>query len=219
MVIRTIVAIGAAIGVVALARRAADNAVETRLDAHIEASRGIALSELKAQASALSRRRAGEFALRTLKKTAILAYIFAVYSAGHMTATGVRTLLVGAIALMMARDMAQIARPVWLALKTLAAHRWRPAWALKEFAAALSFEAAYQRSLTQMTSASVSPVLFVSSFTRQDVSKQIATAVADVARESTIREARPHVIFFIAATAIVAAVYSGFVLSAFHAIR
>jgi len=218
MLVRLLTVAVTAIGGAAIARRLADTVVEKRVNSEIAHAKEDAIRRLSAEAGALSRRRLAEFCMRTLKKVLILGFFAGLYHAGEITAAGARIILVSTIAFMLAGDVARIARPLWIGLKRLRNHRWRADEALKEFVAALAFEEAYQRSLTQLTSPQISPVLFVSSFTRVGLSGQIADAISEVAHDATIKQLRPHLIFFAFAAMIIMLVYTAFVVSTFGSI-
>lgn len=218
MIFRLITIATALVGGAALIRRTADTVVEQRRDQEIEKAKARASYELSREAAIFSRQQLIAFLIRTIEKAVILGFFALLYDQGHISVFGIRLILSTAIAFMLVNDLARIARPAMLAFRKLKSSGWNISRALREFVAALAFDEAYKQSASQMVGVPTSAILMVSSFNRDRLSTEIAEAISEVAREASIRQIRPHLVSLAISVAIIASLYSFFLISTFAAI-
>ncbi|MCK5748326.1 MAG: hypothetical protein KAH44_19065, partial [Oricola sp.] len=103
---------------------------------------------------------------------------------------------------------------LWRGYVYVRGHHWKPATALKEFIARIVFDRAYEKALEATSEAGARHAIALSSYTKEAISAEIAHAVSDIARVSSIRIIRMRAAVGAAAIATVSAAYSAFILFA-----
>ncbi len=206
----TAVAGGAALG-----RRAADKAVKTRVTQAVEIARATAIEDLSRETTTVVRQRVQAVAISLLWKTAIVSALFALHGSGDLSTRGFQFLVIAVTAGFAVRDLVMLAPHVWRGYVYVRGHDWNPATALKEFIARIVFDHAYEKALEATSQPGASHAIAISSYTKEAVSAEIAHAVSDIARTSSIRIVRMRAAVGAAVIATVSAAYSAFITFAF----
>lgn len=202
----TAVAGGAALG-----RKAANKAVKSRVTRAIEIAKATAIEDLSRETTAVVRQRVQAVAASLLWKTAIVSVLFALHGAGDLSARGFQAVVIAITLGFALRDLIMLAPHVWRGYVYVRGHNWKPATALKEFIARIVFDRAYEKALEATSEPGASRAIALSSYTKEAVSAEIAQAVSDIARTSSIRIVRMRAALGAAAIAAVTAAYSAFI--------
>lgn len=202
----TAVAGGAALG-----RSAANKAVKSRVTRAIEIAKATAIEDLGREATAVVRQRVQAVAASLLWKTAIVSALFAIHGSGDLSTRGFQALVVVITLGFAVRDLVMLAPHVWRGYVYVRGHNWKPATALKEFIARIVFDRAYEKALEATSEPGTSHAIALSSYTKETVSAEIAQAVSDIARASSIRIVRIRAAVGAAAIATVSGAYSAFI--------
>lgn len=205
----TAVAGGAALG-----RSAANKAVKTQVSRAVEIAKAAALEDLGRETTSVVRQRVQAVAVSLLWKTAIVSAFVALHGSGDLSTRGFQTIIIMITAAFAIRDVVNLAPHVWRGYVYVRGHRWKPATALKEFIARIVFDRAYEKALEATSQPGASHAIALSSYTKEAVSAEIAHAVSDIARASSIRIIRIRAAVGAAAIVVVSAAYSAFILFA-----
>lgn len=145
-------------------------------------------------------------------KAGILAALYAAHFAGLINNTWFFWLASIALTLYLARDIYRAlpwARP---ALEHIRAHGWKPKRALTEFIAASVFDETLASAEAQISEKNSNRfLLFLSGHSAEDLSTEVAGAVAHVARETSWEQIRPRVYVALAQFGVMSALYSTYV--------
>lgn len=202
----TAVAGGAAFG-----RSAANKAVKTRVTQAVEIAKATAIEDLSRETTSVVRQRVQATAVSLLWKTAIVSALFALHGSGDLTTRGFQLLVVVITLGFAIRDIIMMAPHVWRGYVYVRGHDWKPATALKEFIARIVFDRAYEKALEATSEPGASHAIALSSYTKEAVSAEIAHAVSDIARTSSIRIIRMRAAVGAAVIVTVSAAYSAFI--------
>lgn len=206
-----VLAVTAVAGGAALGRSAVNKAVKSRVTHAIEIAKATALDDLSRETTAVVRQRVLTVAVSLLWKTAIVSAFFALHGMGELSTRGFQIVVIAMTCGFAIRDVLMLAPHIWNGYVYVRGHNWKPATALKEFVARIVFDRAYEKALEATSEPGTSHAIALSSFTKEAVSAEIAQAVSDIARSSSVRIIRMRVVVGAAAVAAVSVVYSAFI--------
>ena len=201
-------------GVATLGRSAVDNVIKDRVAQAIDIAKEAAIEDLRRETSDVVRRRVQTVAVSLLWKIATVSMLFALRDAGDLSVRGLQILVLILTAGFAIRDLAALAPHLWRGYVYVRGHNWRPATALKEFVARLVFDRAYDKALEATSEPGARHAIALSSYTKETVSEEIALAVSDVAKASSIQIIRVRVALGAAVIAVVSCAYSVFIYCA-----
>ena len=185
-----------------------DRRKETAIENAIEQTR----ERLDASADEIIARMMRSFLIGLAIKTGILAILYGGHIMGWLTDTWFFWTATTALTIYLARDIYRAlpwARP---AFEHIRANGWHPKRALTEFIAAQVFEetlAVAEAQLSEKTSNKW--WLMLSGHNAEELSTEVAGAVAHVARETSWEQIRPRVYVALAQFAVMSALYSVYV--------
>lgn len=190
MWVRVILA-AAALGAGALAGRSAINkTIEKRLPVEIETAKELALAELDKSISLVLRERLGAFIVGLAIKAGLIGGAYLLYSYELMTADGLKVVAAFLIGVFILRDIFVTAPYAAPAIRIVRSHKWNPRKALVEFVAGVVFERAYAETMVAMESGPNRYWIALSKYSADNLSNEVAQAVADVAGATSFARAR-----------------------------
>lgn len=186
--------------------------VDKRKNSAIEAAIEEARERLDSSTDEVIAKMMRSFLIGLAIKSAILAVLYGAHFAGLLTDIWFVGLATVALALYLARDIYRAlpwARP---ALEHIRMHGWRPKKALTEFIAASVFDETLAGAEAQISENNTNKfLLFLSGNKAEDLSTEVAGAVAHVARETSWDQIKPRVYVALAQFAVVSLLYSAYV--------
>lgn len=197
-------------GGAALGRRAVNRAVRARVAEAVEIARASAIGDLSREITSVVAQRVRAVAASLLWKGAIVLGFVILHEAGDLSVRGFFWSVIAVTVIFALRDAALAAPHLWRGVAFVRSHAWKPATALKEFVAGMAFERAYERALKATAEPGTSRAIALSSFSREDLSAEIAGAVRDVAKAASIRIVRLRAALGAAVILVFMLAYSGF---------
>lgn len=185
-----------------------DKRKQTAIEAAIEATR----ERLDASTDDVIGRMMRSFLVGLAIKSGILATLYAAHLIGWLSDTPFFWTATIALTIYLARDIYRAlpwARP---AFEHIRKYGWHPKRALTEFIAAHVFEETLASAEAQLTEKSSNKLwLMLSGHKVEDLSTEVAGAVAHVARETSWEQIRPRVYVAIAQFGVMSLLYSAYV--------
>lgn len=218
MLTRILIIAAAALGGGALiGRKAVNKEIVKRLPREIETAQAAAIAELDKRISQVLVERLSAFALNLLVKAALIGGPYWLYRQGDLTANGLKIVVFTLIAIFLARDAFKTLPFLAPALRLARANNWNPRRALREFVAAIAFERAYAAAMTAMETGPNRLWLAFSKYSAHSLSTEVANAVAEVARTTSIERAQLRIWLGVASAGAMAIAYSSFVMLTINA--
>jgi hypothetical protein len=156
------------------------------------------------------------FAIATGIKLAILCWLWGLHHFAGMPRPVFATLTVITLAIFMMRDMWVNYPAVKLTLTELHRHGWHPKRALTETIAARVFEEVLAEAGNQKQTRTGAIMLMLAGEDRSRMHHDVAKAVADIARETSWDDIRPHIISAMIRIGTLALIYSASVWVLVH---
>ena len=156
------------------------------------------------------------FAIATGIKLAILCWLWGLHHFAGMPRPVFATLMVITLAIFMMRDMWVNYPAVKLTLTELHRHGWHPKRALTETIAARVFEEVLAEAGNQKQTRTGAIMLMLAGEDRSRMHHDVAKAVADIARETSWDDIRPHIISAMIRIGTLALIYSASVWVLVH---
>ncbi len=156
------------------------------------------------------------FAIATGIKLAILCWLWGLHHFAGMPRPVFATLMVITLAIFMMRDMWVNYPAVKLTLTELHRHGWHPKRALTETIAARVFEEVLAEAGNQKQTRTGAIMLMLAGEDRSRMHHDVAKAVADIARETSWDDIRPHIISAAIRIGTLALIYSASVWVLVH---
>ena len=210
--------LAAVAGGAALGRSAANKAVKNRVSEAVEIAKATAIDDLSREITSVIRQRVQAVASSLLWKTALISVLFALHASNDLSSRGFQLVAISITIGFAVRDAILIAPHIWRGYVYVRGHNWKPATALKEFVARIVFDRAYEKALEATSEPGASQAIAISSYTKEAISEEIAQAVSDIARQSSIRIIRMRAALGAGAILAVSGVYTAFItLALLHA--
>lgn len=186
--------------------------IDKRKESAIESAITEARERLDASTEDVIARMMRSFLIGLAIKASILAVLYSAHFTGLLTDTWFFWLATIALTAYLARDIYRAlpwARP---ALEHIRAHGWHPKRALTEFIAASVFEETLEKAELQLAEKSSNKIwLMISGHRADDISTDIASAVSEVARETSWDQIKPRVYVALGQFAVMTLLYSAYV--------
>lgn len=208
MIIRIVLLAATAVGGVIASRRALNRKIEERLPTEIETATAAASAEIDRKIDDVARERLTALGLALLIKAGVVGAIYLLYAAGHLSVTGLRIAVGGALAAFLVRDLVKVAPVVQTGFSHVRRHRWSVRRALSEFVASVVFERAYEEAHAKTESPENKFWLGLSKYSAHDISNEVAEAVAEVARSTSFERIRARAFLAGGAATVMMALYS-----------
>ncbi len=191
MVIRALLVAAVALGGgLALGRRTVSKLVEKRLPAEIEAAKAVAHAELDKQIGEFIRERLVSFLVSISIKAGLVGALYALFAYGQLTSAGLKIAVSAMLAGFVVRDCLRTIPYIAPTISHIRRNGWNPKQALKELVAGVAFERAYARALLAAQTGPNRYWIALSNYSAHAISVEVAEAVADVARTTSLRRAR-----------------------------
>lgn len=186
------------------------------LGREVTARKNRAIEDTAAETRERIRSHAGEFVARSFRrfaiataiKLAILVTLWGAHEGALVEPALFKGLVAGALALFLLRDIWVNFPIVRLCVTELSRHGWKPKLALSEAVAARVFSEVLTEAAAQEHSRASQLVLMLAGENRARMHRDIALAVADVARQTTWEDLRPFVFSAIVRIGSLALLYS-----------
>jgi len=196
---------------VAAGRAYLSGEVERRKHSAIEAAAEEARARIRETGEAYLTRGFRRFARVTAAKAALLFLVWVGHLAGGLPASAYGVTLSVMLGFFVLRD-AWVALPtVRLALSELRRHGWKPKLALGETVAASVFDEVLDEASARKRGWRDNLIMRLAGRKHDQVSREIAEAVASIARETTWQDLRPFVVSALMRAGILIALYSALV--------
>jgi len=200
-------------GGVLLGRRAMSRAVRERLPAEIETAKRVAAGELDKSIGEFIRERLIAFVSSSAVKAGLVGAFFLLHEAGELTTDGFRIVVAGLVTFFLGRDGLKTLPYLAPALRHMRRNGWRPDRAVRDFVAGVAFERAYARARRAVETGPARVFIALSNLTPHAISTEIAEAVADLARTTSVERARMRAFYAAAAAGATFALYAGFIVA------
>ena len=192
---------------VALGRKFLSGEVTSRKNKAIEAAALEARIRLRREAHKFLKHSFRRFAIATGVKAAILATLWIVWRAHGLSDKAISISVGTALVAFLVRDAWVIYPAARYVINALVRNGWHPLRALRETVAALVFEQvlAEAQSLPQPRSHKL--LISLAGHDRETLHKEVAEAVADVARQTSWDDLKPYIFSAVAKTVSIMAIY------------
>ena len=168
--------------------------IDSKKDKAIESAVQEARHRIRADTMVFVARSFRTFAITTGTKLAILVWIWSLYHFAGMPQPVFAGMMMAALATFMLRDLWVNYPVLRLALTELHRHGWHPKRALTETIAARVFEEVLAEAQGMPQKRTHAVMMLLAGKDRSQMHHDVATAVADVARETSWHDIRPHVL-------------------------
>ena len=213
MIVRIVLLAAAAIGGGALfGRRAVDRQVERQLPAEIAAAQATAIAELNKQLRQVIAERLIAFGISLAVKAGLIGGVYLLFLNGHIAESGLHILAGFLIAVFLFRDAAKTLPFILPAWRIVRANHWNPRRAFKEFIAGIAFERAYAEAMVAMETGPNRVWLAFSKYSAHSISSDVASAVADVARQTSFERVKWRAVLAACLASLMFGIYVAFIL-------
>lgn len=196
---------------VSLGRKAIGDAVSRKKQKIIRQAAIEARERIRSHAVAFFQENLIHFVQSVFIKALLLVLAWLGYRIGLYSHTVMSVLTVLALIAFIVRDAIVIFPTAKLVISKLHEHRWRPKQALGETVAALVFEQVLEEADSFDAKRTTKIILSLSGHKMDSMTREIASEVADIARQTSWQDLRPFVLAAIGKFAILSALYSLFV--------
>ncbi len=198
---------------VAAGRAYLSGEVERAKHSAIEAAAEEARAQIRERGAAYLARGFRKFAWVTALKAALLVAVWGAHFAGAISDNAYGPVLSVMLALFVVRDTWVTFPTVRLGLSELRRHGWRPRLALGETVAATVFDEVLNEASARERNWRDNLVMRLAGRKHDDVSHEIAEAVASIARETTWKDLKPFLSSAALRGSVLIALYSALVWS------
>lgn len=197
-------------GGLALGRRQIDRKIEAEIPKEIEIARERAVTELHKTLSRVISERLGSFLIDLVIKAGLVGAVYWLFAQGHLTFTGLKIVVGALIVGFIARDAFRLlpfALPAWRLMRQ---HGWNPKRAVTELVAGIAFERAYAQAMAAMETGPNARWIALSRYSVDNLSTQVADAVAEVARTVSFKKIKSRFFFALGTAAVMLLLYWSF---------
>ena len=191
----------------ALARKLLSGEVTSRKHKAIEAAAQEARIRIRREAHKFLKKSFLHFAIATGVKAGILATLWIVWRAHGLSDKAISISVGVSLVAFLIRDAWVIYPTARFVISTLVRNGWHPLRALRETVAALVFEEVLAEAQATPQTRSHNLLLTLAGHNRDDLHKEIAEAVADIARHSSWDDLKPYIFSAAAKTVSIMALY------------
>ena len=167
-------------------RRKLTKEVEKKLPAEIEKACTRAIATLDQRADQVIGEHLLAFVISIVVKAALIGCVYWFYHAGLLNRDGMRILGAVLITAFIIRDGIRVGPFIKPVFKMLRAANWRVLIAVREFIAGRAFDEAYAQAIEETTGQKHGRLLQFTRYSPEQISTEIASAVAEVTRSVTI---------------------------------
>ncbi|MEQ8299364.1 MAG: hypothetical protein RH945_02355 [Hyphomonas sp.] len=191
----------------ALARKLLSGEVTSRKHKAIEAAAQEARIRIRREAHKFLKKSFLHFAIATGVKAGILATLWIVWRAHGLSDKAISISVGVSLVAFLIRDAWVIYPTARFVISTLVRNGWHPLRALRETVAALVFEEVLAEAQATPQTRSHNLLLTLAGHNRDDLHKEIAESVADIARHSSWDDLKPYIFSAAAKTVSIMALY------------
>lgn len=202
-------------GVSAGRKMLAEN-VEKRKSTAIEEASALARQKLDREVQTIVRTNLQQLLTNALFKFIIIAVIFITYELGWITAGHFAIAAGIMLGLFLIRDIIRLWPSATVIISHLREHGWRPKEAISHYVSATVFDQALNEIAEETNKPKTKFWLQVAGTSHQEVTLEIATAVASIAHETGYEQIRPRIIIAGVRAVTILALYSGIVFTIFQ---
>ena len=192
---------------VAIGRKFLSGEVASRKNKAIEAAAQEARIRIRREAHKFLRAGSRHFAIATGVKAAILATLWTVWRAHGLSDKAISISVGAALVAFLVRDAWVIYPTARYVISALLRNGWHPLRALRETIAALVFEQVLAEAQSQPQPRSHKLLISLAGHDRETLHKEVAEAVADIARQSSWDDLKPYIFGAVARTVSIMAIY------------
>ncbi len=193
---------------VALGRKFLSGEVTSRKNKAIEAAAQEARIRLRREAHKFLKSSFRHYAIATGVKAAILVTLWIVWRAHGLSDKAISISVGTALVAFLARDAWVIYPPARYVISALVRNGWHPLRALRETVAALVFEQVLAEAQAQPQPRSHKLLISLAGHDRETLHKEVAEAVADIARQTSWDDLKPYIFSAVAKTVSIMAIYA-----------
>ncbi len=202
---------------VALGRKMADETIEKKLADEIEAAKALAIQEVDREIGAEVEKRLGVFALTLGLKAALVGGAYFAFAIGWVELSGFRMMVAGLLAAFIGHDVVRISPSLPAIWRFLRRYGLNIKAAITEYTARAAFDRAYKATMEKLETGTTKGVVAVSTYSPQELSEEVAGAVAEVAASVSYERAKAHASIAAVKAAGMFTLYCGFVALAIWA--
>tara|TARA_R110000787_G_scaffold22424_6_gene65163 strand:- start:408 stop:1064 length:657 start_codon:yes stop_codon:yes gene_type:complete len=191
----------------ALARKLLSGEVTSRKHKAIEAAAQEARIRIRREAHKFLKKSFLHFAIATGVKAGILATLWIVWRAHGLSDKAISISVGVSLVAFLIRDAWVIYPTARFVISTLVRNGWHPLRALRETVAALVFEEVLAEAQATPQTRSHNLLLTLAGHNRDDLHKEIAESVADIARHSSWDDLKPYIFSAAVKTVSIMALY------------
>jgi hypothetical protein len=192
---------------VALGRKFLSGEVTSRKNKAIEAAAQEARIRIRREAHKFLTASFRHFAIATGVKAVILATLWIVWRAHGLSDKAISISVGTALVAFLIRDAWVIYPTARYVISTLVRNGWHPLRALRETVAALVFEQVLAEAQSQPQPRSHKLLISLAGHDRTTLHKEVAEAVADIARQASWDDLKPYIFSAVAKTVSIMALY------------
>lgn len=208
-ILRAGLAVGTMVGAAVVGRKAIDKQIEKKLLSATEEAVILAEAELDRSVKAVLRERSIRFARTMAVKFLFLGLVALSFWAELLTLRGLRFSILALGIGYIVYDLRQVLPRLLPALAYARLHKFSARSMITDTVAASAFERASEEVSTRLSGSKHRHWIALSSFNRDEMSREIAEAVAEVARHASYDKVMPRALMFAAATVTLSAAYTG----------
>lgn len=177
---------------VAFGRKMADETIEKKLADEIEVAKALAIEEVDREIGAEVEKRLGVFALTLGLKATLVGGAYMIYALGWSDLTGFRMMVAGLLAAFIGHDVVRASPSLPAIWRFLRRYGLNIKAAITEYTARATFDRAYRATMEKLETGTAKGVVTISTYSPQELSHQVAEAVADVAASVSYDRAKAH---------------------------
>lgn len=196
---------------VSIGRAAITSAVNRKKKKIIHQAALDARERIRSHAADYLRESLTQFVQAVFIKALLLVLVWIGFRVGLYSHTLFSTATIILLALFLLRDAIVIFPTARLVLTKLHAYGWRPRKAVGETVAALVFKQVLEEAETFETGRTTRIILSLAGHNMDDVTREIAEEVAEIARDTSWHDLRPFILASVGKFVILSALYSVFV--------
>jgi hypothetical protein len=193
---------------VALGRKFLSGEVTSRKNKAIEAAAQEARIRLRREAHKFLKSSFRHYAIATGVKAAILITLWIVWRAHGLSDKAISISVGTALVAFLVRDALVIYPAARYVISALVRNGWHPLRALRETVAALVFEQVLAEAQSQPQPRSHKLLISLAGHDRETLHKEVAEAVADIARQTSWDDLKPYIFSAVAKTMSIMAIYA-----------
>lgn len=190
--------------------------IEDQKVSAIEQATSIAMDRLDREVEAFVGRSLRHLLINVLVKFILIALAFIIFELGWISATGFAIIAGILLGIFLIRDGYRLWPAATFVFKELRAHGWRLRQAVAQYISSLMFDQALQEVALQTADRKTRILLRVAGTSHNEVSLEIAQAVAEIAQEMSYDKVRPRIIMGVIRSGVIMGLYSATIFMIFQ---